>query len=145
MHCESYSHFFSKKFQHICVSLGVNFNESLANDIVSFEQLGPGNKMSNAGPSLNNFSSAIGRISWGLKNDFELATINKSSVYESLRFIYMFSWRNKKNTNTLLLKNCLSRAMAQIGMLTLCRLNRLPQPIYWKSPISILGTSSCEI
>ena len=37
----SYSHFFSKKFQHICVSLHVNFNESLTNDIVSFEQLGP--------------------------------------------------------------------------------------------------------
>ena len=37
-----YSHFFSKKFQYICVSLDVNFNESLTNDIVSFEQLGPG-------------------------------------------------------------------------------------------------------
>ena len=37
----SYSHFFSRKFQHICVSLDVNFNESLTNDIVSFEQLGP--------------------------------------------------------------------------------------------------------
>ena len=34
--------FFSKNFQHICVSLDVNFNESLTNDIVSFEQLGPG-------------------------------------------------------------------------------------------------------
>ena len=34
--------FFSKKFQHICVSLDVNFNESLTKDIVSFEQLGPG-------------------------------------------------------------------------------------------------------
>ena len=33
--------FFSKKFQHICISLDVNFNESLTNDIVSFEQLGP--------------------------------------------------------------------------------------------------------
>ena len=31
------SSFFSKKFQHICVSLDVNFNESLT----SFEQLGP--------------------------------------------------------------------------------------------------------
>ena len=31
----------AKKFQHICVSLDVNFNESLTNDIVSFEQLGP--------------------------------------------------------------------------------------------------------
>ena len=38
--------FFSKKFQHICVhaSLDVNFNESLANDVVSFEQLGPEDK-----------------------------------------------------------------------------------------------------
>ena len=41
MHCKSYSHFFSKKFQHICVSLDVNFNELLTNDIVSFEQLDP--------------------------------------------------------------------------------------------------------
>ena len=36
------THIFSaKKFQHICISLDVNFNESFANDIVSFEQLGP--------------------------------------------------------------------------------------------------------
>ena len=35
------THFFSKKFQHICVSLNLNFNESLTKDIVSFEQLGP--------------------------------------------------------------------------------------------------------
>ena len=41
LHCKSYSHFFSKKFQNICVSLDVNFNESLTNNIVSFEQLGP--------------------------------------------------------------------------------------------------------
>ena len=34
--------FFQQKFQHICISLHVNFNESLTNDIVSFEQLGPG-------------------------------------------------------------------------------------------------------
>ena len=32
---------FLKKFQHICITLDVNFNESLTNDIVSFEQLGP--------------------------------------------------------------------------------------------------------
>ena len=38
---KSYSHFFSKKFHHIRVSLDVNFNESLTNDVVSFEQLGP--------------------------------------------------------------------------------------------------------
>ena len=41
MQCKSYSHFFSKKIQHICVSVYVNFNESLTNDIVSFEQLDP--------------------------------------------------------------------------------------------------------
>ena len=36
------THIFSeKKIQYICVSLDVNFNESLTNDIVSFEQLGP--------------------------------------------------------------------------------------------------------
>ena len=33
--------FFQQKIQHICVSLDLNFNESLTNDIVSFEQLGP--------------------------------------------------------------------------------------------------------
>ena len=33
--------FQQKKIQHICVSLNVNFNESLTNDIISFEQLGP--------------------------------------------------------------------------------------------------------
>ena len=39
--------FFSKKFQNICISLHVNFNESLTNDIVSFEQLGPGSLLAN--------------------------------------------------------------------------------------------------
>ena len=38
---KSYSHLFSKKYQYICVLLDVNFNKSLTNDIVSFEQLGP--------------------------------------------------------------------------------------------------------
>ena len=42
LHCKSYSHFFSKKFRHICVSQDVNFNVSLTNDVISFEQLGPG-------------------------------------------------------------------------------------------------------
>ena len=36
------THIFQQKYQHICVSLDVNFNESLTNDIASFEQLGPG-------------------------------------------------------------------------------------------------------
>ena len=35
------THIFSaNKFQRICISLDVNFNESLTKDIVSFEQLG---------------------------------------------------------------------------------------------------------
>ena len=33
--------FFQQKFQHMCISLDVNLNESLTNDIISFEQLGP--------------------------------------------------------------------------------------------------------
>ena len=33
--------FSAKKFQHICVSLDINFNKSLTNNNVSFEQLGP--------------------------------------------------------------------------------------------------------
>ena len=41
MQCKSYSHFLSKKFQYICVSLDVNFNVLLTNVNVSFEQLGP--------------------------------------------------------------------------------------------------------
>ena len=32
--------FFQQKIQHICISLNVNFNESLTNN-VNFEQLGP--------------------------------------------------------------------------------------------------------
>ena len=32
-----------------------------------------------------------------------------------------------------------------LDTLTHCRLNRLSYTIYWKSPISILGTSSYEI
>ena len=41
MHCKSYSHFFSKKIQHICVSIDVNFNKKKNNNVVSFEQLDP--------------------------------------------------------------------------------------------------------
>ena len=41
--CKATHIFFSKKFQHtcICISLHVNVNKSLTNDIVSSEQLGP--------------------------------------------------------------------------------------------------------
>ena len=36
------THIFSAKHFRIFATLDVNFNESLTNDIVSFEQLGPG-------------------------------------------------------------------------------------------------------
>ena len=47
--------FFSKKFQHICVSLNVNFNESITKDVISFEQLGPEHVFATIweGPSLS--------------------------------------------------------------------------------------------
>ena len=41
MHCKSYSHFSAKNFS-IFAYHDVNFKESLTNDVVSFEQLGPG-------------------------------------------------------------------------------------------------------
>ena len=41
--CKSFSHFFSNKNCWIISDINVwNFNETLTNDIVSFEQLGPG-------------------------------------------------------------------------------------------------------
>ena len=47
-------HIFSAKNLHICVSLDVNFNESLTNDVVSFEQLGPDLKCLWLGPGTKN-------------------------------------------------------------------------------------------
>ena len=75
------THIFSKKFQHICVSLDVNFNKSLTNDIVSFEQLGP------AQPDLNG-------VDWAVKLQMKnksLAIFNKVSGIKSLDFIVIFS------------------------------------------------------
>ena len=40
LHCKSYSHFFQQK-NSAYLRITVNFNESLTNDVVSFEQLGP--------------------------------------------------------------------------------------------------------
>ena len=61
---------------------------------------------------------------------------------------HMFSSRNKKNKYqySSAEKSTLTGAMS-IGKqdLTHCILNRLSRTIYWKSPISILGTSSYEI
>ena len=40
--CKSYSHFFSKNFSVYAVFNDQSFNDMLTNNIVSFEQLGPG-------------------------------------------------------------------------------------------------------
>ena len=82
MHCKSYSHFFSKKFQHICVSLDVNFNESLTNDVVSFEQLGPGNKL---------YSSLVDACSTGAN------ACNWAKNVKSLldKYGFSFVWSNR--------------------------------------------------
>ena len=42
LHCKSYSHFFQQKISAYLRITQCKFNESLTNDIVSFEQLGPG-------------------------------------------------------------------------------------------------------
>ena len=40
--CKSYSHFFSKNISIYAIFNDQSFNDMLTNDIVSFEQLGPG-------------------------------------------------------------------------------------------------------
>ena len=42
LHCKSFSHFFDKKYWQISDINAWNFNETLTNDVVSFEQPGPG-------------------------------------------------------------------------------------------------------
>ena len=42
--CKSYSHFFSKTISVYAIFNDQSFNELLTNDIISFEQLGPGLK-----------------------------------------------------------------------------------------------------
>ena len=90
-----HSHFFSKKFQHICVSLDVNFNESLTNDIVSFEQLGPDTYafmlLDNQMPSL---SASLYQIQNICKIDGSL-------------FIYLFNEKKKALWHKLHILNCL--------------------------------------
>ena len=39
--CKSYSHFFSKNISNYAIFSDQSFNDTLTNDIVSFEQLGP--------------------------------------------------------------------------------------------------------
>ena len=42
MQCKSFSHYFNKNYWRISVINILNFNDTLTNDVVSFEQPGPG-------------------------------------------------------------------------------------------------------
>ena len=72
--------FFSKKFQHICVSLDVNFNESLTNDAVSFEQPGQDQTPHSAASDLGLHCLpitflAVSRSQW----------VNGSDIFETMK------------------------------------------------------------
>ena len=52
LHCKSFSHFFNKKYWHISDINVWNFNETLTNVIVSFEQSGPDLSLKSNGVTL---------------------------------------------------------------------------------------------
>ena len=54
--CKSYSHFFSKNISVYAIFNDQSFNDTLTNDIVSFEQLGPGSIKKRDKISMNIFS-----------------------------------------------------------------------------------------
>ena len=56
LHCKSFSHFFNKKYRHISSINVWKFNETLTNDVVSFEQPGPG------GVYIKQFRSQYSRV-----------------------------------------------------------------------------------
>ena len=100
MQCKSYSHFFSKKFQNICVSLDVNFNESLTNDVVSFEQLGPARYRADLLNKLKNVcSKAIGE---------------KMKVHKHIFIFFIFIFTARYRADLLnKLKNVCSKAIGE--------------------------------
>ena len=81
--------FFQQNFQHICASLDMNFNESLANNIISFEQLGPDVFIS---PKLLIFFLFLHEnICCGYL--LKVPRRGASNEYPKI----MFTWRNKEN------------------------------------------------
>ena len=103
MHCKSYSHFFSKKFRRICVSPNVNFNESLTNDVVSFEQLGPDYyfsyffmKIYNVGTSENAMALAMRNIFHFFKKIYAVGT-QQNHLAKAIQMSShkTFLWRNE--------------------------------------------------
>ena len=64
---KSFSHFFNKKYRGISETDVRNFNETLTNDVVSFEQPGPGPKTANPfkiRPKLRDETEENGRVAF---------------------------------------------------------------------------------
>ena len=122
------THIFSaKKFQHICVSLNINFNVSLTNDVVSFEQLGPDATVTRVPPK---------DIRWYENANLSLHCSNaQTSLYTHHDSLHE-------------LHNC-SRPNFIFFILTHCRLNQLcpqtPPHYILEESISILGMSGYVI
>ena len=101
MQCKSYSHFFSKKFQHIWVSLDVNFNESLTNDIVSFEQLGPVSYNCNSRSNVFNFLSNLKKRVSPWDSFKSLLFSSECIIWEFAELFYLLAyptWVRRENS-----------------------------------------------
>ena len=85
--CKSYSHFFSKNISLYAIFYEQSFNDTLTNDVVSFEQLGPDIFLissrtymvcvviRSASPKgSNSFLLRVDPFSEGRQNNFEIVT-----------------------------------------------------------------------
>ena len=103
MQCKSYSHFFSKKFQHICVSLDVNFNESLISDVVSFQPLGPGVFQGGsqwAGTFITHLKDVLSDLDFFLSNVWNFLSSmsrNKKNIFHPSRFFLIQLGKGQTN------------------------------------------------
>ena len=74
--CKSYSHFFSKNISIYAIFNDQSFNDTLTNDVISFEQLGPGLpgkvKQNQEGPRMQGYNETKmeGRVEVGPTSRF---------------------------------------------------------------------------
>ena len=78
--CKSYSHFFSKNISVHAIFNDQSFNDTLINNIVSFEQLGPGTKM-----KCITFNETSFNVKDGHNDFWQLKRFFKSYVRDSNR------------------------------------------------------------
>ena len=88
--CKSYSHFFSENISIYAIFNDQNFNDTLTNDIVSFEQLGPVLYLHSLTIILRVNTVILTCICCGYS--LEAPLCGASNEYPQR----MFSWRNKK-------------------------------------------------